>query len=292
MAGLSEINEEKPAGELKEAQRKPEDVNSFGVNLIATVSHEMRAPLAVIKGYASLLREGHCGAVDEKAKEILKKIEVAVDELVETISNVVDLRKVEEGKMEYEFSQTDLVGLAKDVAEGFHPLADGKKITLTFGASARDIFVNADPTELKHAIRNLVDNAVKYTPQVSPAAEGWVGGSDRLLPSRRLFRTGGSEGAPRSEATPQGFVEVKVEEKGNEVVFSVRDSGIGFVSAANPLHFKEYIRDARVKKEVRGSGIGLHIARSIVEAHGGKIQAESGGEGQGSTFSFSLPKIK
>ena len=292
MSGISDDKLEKLNLELKEARRKLEEVDHYGTHLISIASHEMKAPLSVIKGYVSLLRDGHYGAVGEKARETLKKVEVAVDELIETISNIIDLRRVETGKMEYEFSKTDLVGLAKDAVEGLRFLAEDKKLVLTFSASARDIFVNADPRELKHAIRNLVDNAIKYTPQVSPAAEGWVGGSDRLPPSRRLFRTEGSEGASRSEATPEGFVKVWVEEKGDEAVFSVRDSGIGFAPGANPLNFKEYVRDERVKNEVAGSGIGLHIAKSIIETHGGKIFAESAGVGKGATFSFSLLKIE
>lgn len=241
------------ADELEQMRRKLEEANRFGTRLIAIASHEMKTPLAVIKGYATLLREGLCGVIDEKAKETLGKIETTTDDLVETVTNMVDLRKVEEGKMEYEFSKTDLVGLAKDVVEGLRPLADVQEIDLTFSASARDIFVNADPRELKHAIRNLIDNAIKYT--------------------------------------PEGFVGVRVEEKDGEAVFMVKDSGIGFDPGVNPLNFREYVRDKRVRNEIMGSGIGSHITKSIIEAHGGKISAESEGEGKGSTFRFSLPKV-
>ncbi len=254
MADTEGTASKKLAEELAETKQKLEDANHFGIQLVAIASHEMKTPLAIIKGYAALLREGLCGMVDGRAKETLKKIEVAVDELIETISNIADLRRVEEGKMEYEFSRTDLVGLAKDAVGGLLPLADAKKVDLTFSASAKDIFVNADPRELKHAIRNLVDNAIKYT--------------------------------------PEGFVGVRVEEKGGDAVFLVKDSGIGFASGVNPLDFKEYVRDKRVKNEVMGSGIGLHIVKSIIEAHNGKMGADSPGEGKGSVFSFSLPKIK
>lgn len=134
------------------------------------------------------------------------------------------------------------------------PLAEAKNLTLSFSASARDVFVNADPRELKHAIRNLIDNAIKYT--------------------------------------LQGSVDVKVEEKGDEAVFSMKDSGIGFATGVNPLDFKEYVRYERIKDKVMGSGIRFHIVKSIIEAHGGKIWCESAGENKGSTFRFSLRIIK
>lgn len=226
----------------------------FTSRLISIVSHELKSPLAVIKGYAALLRDGTYGKLGERAKEAVIKIEGAADDAVELVANMIDFHKAGEGKMEYEFSRTDLVGLAKDVAEGLRILAEGKKLMMTFAASARDIFVNADPRELKHVIQNLVDNAIKYT--------------------------------------EKGFIRVEVKSGNGVAVFSVADSGIGIAGGANPLFFREFIRDERVNNKIKGSGIGLYVAKSIIDAHGGKIWMESAGEGRGSTFGFSLPAVK
>lgn len=245
---------EKMKRELETAKRELAEVNQSKMKFLSLASHQLRAPLAVIKGYVTLLREDGYGEISGKVKEVLGKVEFAVEDMINSITNITDLRKVEEGKMEYEFSETDLVGLAKDVVEGFKPLALSKKLDVTFEASARDIFVNADARELKHVVQNLIDNAIKYT--------------------------------------PTGFIKVSVKDAGDKVVLSVTDSGIGIAEGVKPLLFEEFVRDERVKAEIRGSGIGLHIAKSIIDAHGGKIWCESAGEGRGSIFSFSLAKIK
>ncbi|MBU6501100.1 MAG: HAMP domain-containing histidine kinase [Patescibacteria group bacterium] len=234
--------------------RKGKTINDFTSQLLSVVSHQLKSPLAVIKNYATLLRDGNYGKISNKEAEIILKIEAAADNAIELVTNTIDLRKVEEGKMEYEFSKTDLVGLTKDVVEGIRILAETKGLKMTFTASAHDIFVNADPREMKHVVQNLVDNAIKYT--------------------------------------EKGFINVNVREIGGEAVFSVADSGIGIPKGVKPLLFKEFMRDERVDHKMKGSGIGLHIARNIVEAHGGKIFAESAGDGKGSTFSFSLSVLK
>jgi len=239
--------------EIVEARKKLEELNRFKNHLLSLASHEIKSPLSIIKGYATGLREGLYGQVGDKVKETLSRIEFSADELISLVDNIIDLRRIEEGRMKYEFSKTDLVGLSKDVVLAFEPVASGKKLNLSFKASARDIFVNADPTELKHAIQNLVDNAIKYT--------------------------------------PKGFVKVEVSEGGSDAVFSVEDSGIGIPKNVSPLLFQEFVRDDRVRSEIRGSGIGLHITKSIIEAHDGKIWVKSGGEGKGSTFYFSLAKV-
>jgi signal transduction histidine kinase len=244
---------ERSKEELQKKVAELEELNRSKNSLLSFAAHQMKAPLGVVKGYATLLGEGQYGAVSEKQKEILRKMEIAIDGLVELIANVIDLKKIEEGKMEYEFSRTDLVGLAKDVAEGLEPLAENKKLKVLFTATARDIFVQADPRELKHVVQNLLDNAIKYT--------------------------------------SEGSIKVEVRGVGKDVVFSVTDSGMGIPAGVKPLLFGEFIRDERVGIEIKGSGIGLHIAKSIVEAHGGKIWCESKGEGRGSTFLFSLPRV-
>lgn len=245
---MADLNNE----ELKEAKRKLEELNHFKNHLLSLTSHQVKAPLAAIKGYATLLKEGAYGEASEKQKEILGKIEFAADDLINMVTNIIDLRKIEEGRLDYKFERINFGRLADEAVEGLHPLALNKNLNLDFYAPTKDVFVMGDAQRLRHVIQNLVDNAIKYT--------------------------------------PSGFVKAAVKEDGDKVVFSVKDSGIGIPAGVKPLIFEEFVRDERVKSEIRGSGIGLHIAKSIVEVHGGKIWAESGGENKGSTFSFSLLK--
>ncbi|MDP2598699.1 MAG: HAMP domain-containing sensor histidine kinase [Candidatus Liptonbacteria bacterium] len=238
--------------ELQDARTKLEEMNHFKNHLLSLTSHELRTPLAVIKGYATVLKEGLYGEVNEKTRETLEKIEFAADDLVNLVNNIIDLRKVEEGRMEYNFERVDFRELAEDVFEGMRLIAVHKGLELAFTAPSHEIPVKADAQKLRHSIQNLVDNAVKYT--------------------------------------PSGFVRAEIKEDGSRVIFSVKDSGIGIAPGVKPLLFEEFVRDERVKQEIRGTGIGLHIAKNFVLAHGGKIWCESEGEGKGSTFFIELPR--
>lgn len=246
--------------ELEAANAKLEELSRFKTQLLSLASHQVKSPLAAIKGFASILIDGLYGPVAEKIKETLRKIISSADDLIALINTFLDLRKVEEGKMEYEFAPTQIKNLVLEVFENLKPLAAEKKLKFTLGVQSEAI-VNADAQKLKQVIQNLIDNAIKYTPT-------------------------GSAGSPQGS-----FVMVELKDVGNEVVFSVSDSGLGIPADLLPYLFEEFIRDERVKKEIRGTGLGLFIARSIIEAHGGKLWAESAGEGKGSKFCVALKKI-
>jgi signal transduction histidine kinase len=164
---------------------------------------------------------------------------------------LIDLRKVEEGRIRYQMDHCDFAQLARQAAQEMGHMAMSKGLNLSFSGPTGRVMVYGDEQKLRHVIQNLIDNAVKYT--------------------------------------EKGSIAVKVENKGAAVLLSVTDSGFGISHKIIPLLFEEYVRDERLKK-IRGSGMGLHIAKIFVEEHGGKIWAESGGEGKGSTFYVSLPK--
>src|SRR3989338_9837074 len=121
MLNMADALHKHPEPSNDELQKKSVDLealNRFKSGLLSFAAHQMKAPLGIVKGYATLFREGQYGEVSEKQTEVLRKIEFTADELVDLLANVIDLKKIEEGKMEYEFSRTDLVGLAKGVAAG------------------------------------------------------------------------------------------------------------------------------------------------------------------------------
>ncbi|HTY40106.1 MAG TPA: ATP-binding protein [Candidatus Paceibacterota bacterium] len=246
---------EELAKQLEAATGRLEELSRFKTQLLSLASHQIRAPLAAIKGYATLLLDGSFGSLGAlQVGETIEKIKRSSDDLIALINTLLDLRKVEEGKMDYQFAKTNFTKLVGDMMESLRSLADNKKITLELKKPEKDIFVTADEQKLRQVIQNLVDNAIKYT--------------------------------------PQGSVVIEVKEAaGGLVQCSVTDSGVGFEpEMANHL-FEEFVRDERIKKQILGTGLGLFIARKIMEAHGGKIWAESKGAGQGSTFSLSLKKL-
>jgi signal transduction histidine kinase len=241
-------------GQLDDKNQQLDQLSHFKSELLSLASHQIRSPLAAIKGFVTLIIGGSYGEVSDKTKEALGKVQHSADELIGLINTLLDVRKVEEGKMEYVFARTDLNKMVGSVVDLLRPLAETKKLEFTYVSSGKEVFVNADAEKLKQVIQNLTDNSIKYT--------------------------------------PAGFVHVELKEENGAAIVSVADSGLGVSATLIPFLFEEFVRDARVKKEIRGTGLGLYIARKISEAHGGKISATSGGEGKGSTFSVSIPLLK
>ncbi len=256
MATTQELDREKE--ELREANRKLreekekfEEANHFKMHLLSLTSHQVKTPLGIIRGYATLLREGFYGEVNDRQKEVLSKLEFATEDVVTLVDNLIDLRKVEEGRIRYQMARCDFAKLARQAAEEMGHMAMSKGLNLSFAGPSDKVMIYGDEQKLRHVVQNLIDNAIKYT--------------------------------------ERGSIAVKVEDKGNAVTLSVADSGLGIPHRVIPLLFEEYVRDERLK-QIRGSGMGLHIAKIFVEAHQGKIWAESRGEGKGSTFYVALPK--
>ena len=243
---------QKLSEDLKAANVKLEDLSRFKTELLSLASHQVKSPLAVIKGYASILLDGLYGKIDGKIKETVFKMKESTDGLIALVNSLLDLRKIEEGKMEYKFQPVKMSDLVSRVVSELKPLAENKKLDLSFD-SVSEKSVNADEMKLKQVVQNLVDNAIKYT--------------------------------------PNGFVKAELKDKGDFIILSVKDSGLGISAELLRQVFQEFIRDERVKKEIRGTGLGLYIAKKIVEAHSGEIWAESEGEGKGSIFFVKLKAI-
>lgn len=230
------------------------DLSRFKSELLSLASHQIRSPLAAIKGFASLILDGSYGPLTDNVKTAVEKMKKSSEELIGLINTLLDVRKVEEGKMEYVFTKTDLNKIVTDVVGLLQPLAEIKKLEFKFDSPGHEVWVNADGEKLKQVIQNLTDNAIKYT--------------------------------------PAGFVHLELKEDAGTATVSVTDSGVGFSPELGPHLFEEFVRDDRVKKQILGTGLGLYIARKIAEAHGGTISAESPGEGKGSSFKMKVPEVK
>ena len=244
---------EKLSKDLENANTKLKELNKLKSEFLSFASHQVKAPMSVVKGYATLIFDGTYGEVSEKVRETAFKIKDAADRMIALVNNLLDLRKIEEGKMDFKFEETDAFKLITDTVNELKPLADNKGLELSTDIKGEKAICSADPQKLRQVFQNLVDNAIKYT--------------------------------------DKGWIKVKAEIKDKLVVISVADSGHGIPKDLLPQLFEQFVRDGNEVKKIEGTGLGLYIAKQIVQNHKGKIWAESPGPGQGSIFYVELSLI-
>jgi len=248
---------EELAALTEKLQRANEDLKKLDKaksEFISIASHQLRTPLSIIKGFASMLEEGSYGQMNEKAKDILNKIGSSSDRLTRLINDLLDLSRMEGGRMKFEWDFVKLDDLVQSVVEELAPQAEKKGVNFKWLNQAPEkMFVRADKEKLRQVIMNLIDNAIKYT--------------------------------------PKGFVEAKlVKTPENQARFSVKDSGIGMDTEEINLIFGKFVRGKKTPRLwTEGVGLGLYVARKILEEHKGNVWAESEGEGKGSTFFVEIP---
>ena len=224
---------------------------------LSFASHQVKSPMAVVKGYAELILEGSYGNVPPLVAGVITKIKDSVDRLISLVNNLLDLRRLEEGKMDYVMEDVDIALLARDVGSEFSTLAESKGLKFSTDISKDELMISADSQKLRQVIQNFIDNAIKYT--------------------------------------EKGEVKLAVERKNRNgrmsAIISVTDSGMGMKPELIANLFTQFTRDPSVKNLIQGTGLGLYIARQIVIAHKGEVWAESAGEGKGSTFFVSIPLV-
>jgi signal transduction histidine kinase len=222
---------------------------------ISLISHELRTPLTSINGYVALLLEGEAGPLAEEQREFLTIVRKNADRLMGLVNELLDLSRIEAGKVELNRARLDLGPLIRDVASSLRLQIEAKGQQLELDLADDLPSVWADPDRVTQILTNLVSNAHKYTP---------AGGSI-------FVRARGQDGRVRVE---------------------VRDTGIGLAPDEQAQLFTRFFR-ARNKatREVGGTGLGLAITRSLIELHGGEISVTSA-PGQGSTFCCTLPAVQ
>jgi signal transduction histidine kinase len=236
--------------ELEQQNRSIQETARLKTEFVSIVSHELRTPLTSILGYVELLLEGRTGTLGGELRECLTIVRGSVDRLLGLIDDLLDVSRIEAGKIELHRARLDLNGLIRGVAEAVRPLIDGKAQQLALDLAELPP-VWADDARVVQILTNLVANANKYTPR----------GGRIAVAARR----------------DDGFVRV-----------NVSDSGIGLTSEEQAQLFTRYFRADPTTRMAGGTGLGLTIARLLVELHGGTLTVRSA-PGQGSTFSFSLP---
>jgi len=243
---------EKLTLELSAANEKLKELDKQKSQFLSFASHDLKSPINIIKQFATLIADG---TYKEPAKvaETIQKIKSTADRATHLVDDFLDIRKIEEGHMDYTFETKDIVAFVKGSAEDYTPLAKSEKnIEVSFESKFASANVKMDTTRLRQVIQNLLSNSLKYT-----------------------------------EA---GWIKVLLTEEQKSVLITVKDSGLGMDKQLVPILFEQFSRDPSVAKKIQGTGLGLYISKQIVIAHHGEIWAESEGKGFGSSFFVRLPK--
>jgi K+-sensing histidine kinase KdpD len=229
------------------------ELDRMKTELLGTVSHELRTPLGSIKGYATtLLTHGNRLRKDEQ-REFLEIIDSEADRLRELIENLLDLSRLEAGVLRIDRQPVRMARSAAEVLRKVQLTASGHELALDWPPA--DPLVDADEKRIYQVMQNLITNAVKYSPD-------------------------------------GGCITLSARVQGRELVVSVADEGLGIPDSEIDKIFDRFHRvQTQLSRGIGGTGLGLAICKGLVEAHGGRIWAESGGDGEGSTFRFTLPLL-
>jgi PAS domain S-box-containing protein len=241
--------------QLEEAVSVAEASNKTKSEFLASMSHELRTPLNAIIGFSQVLHERYFGDLNEKQSEYVADIVDSGKHLLSLINDVLDLSKIEAGKMELEVSEVKIADLLQNslVMIKEKALSHSISLDLQIADNINGTKIAADERRLKQVMFNLLSNSAKFTPD------------------------GGS-------------IKVEASKGEKELVISVSDTGIGMTPQEQKRLFEAFYQaSGGIKGKTPGTGLGLAITKSIVEKHGGKIWMESEGPNKGSKFTFTLP---
>lgn len=242
------------ASELARRNEQIEKANRLKSEFVASMSHELRTPLNVILGFSDLLLDRSEIQLDERHTRWVKHVNDSGRHLLELINQVLDLAKIESGKLELHLEPLELALSCRDLVQSVRPMANSKDISLVLDAASAPT-VLADRTRLKQVLLNLVHNAIKFTPE------------------------GGS-------------VRISISEDDSNAYVAVSDTGIGIAEKDQEVVFEQFRQIDHGRDSLQqGTGLGLAIARQLVERHGGAITVSSR-LGEGSCFTLSLPKTE
>ncbi|HSX42249.1 MAG TPA: GAF domain-containing sensor histidine kinase [Candidatus Saccharimonadales bacterium] len=241
--------------QLKDANEYLSQLDKMKDEFISMASHELNTPLAAIEGYLSMILDEHMGGkIDAKTKEYLSRAYASSKRLAELILDLLNVSRIEQGRLKMKFVQVNLADLAESVIHELQIKADAKKIYLKVEADKGKIPLTwCDPDRIREVFVNLAGNAIKFT--------------------------------------EKGGVTIKIAKgEGNTIVGSVTDTGRGIAKEDQKKLFQKFSQIHREVDEHQGTGLGLYISKNFVELHKGRLSVESDA-GQGATFSFELPIV-
>ncbi len=244
------------AASLETANLHLKELDQQKSEFVSLASHQLRGPLTAIKGYASMLLDDDFGPIDGQVRDAVDKMYQSTQDLVVVVGDYLDVSRIEQGRMKYDFTDFDMKELVATTITELRPNIARAKLEISFDYDSGGIFmVNADQGKIRQVVGNLLDNSIKYTPK----------GSIHVWLQKTLE---------------------------NKILISISDTGVGIRSEVLPGLFEKFTRAPDASKtNILGTGLGLYVARKMVEAHGGKVWAESPGQDKGSTFHIELKSL-
>lgn len=239
--------------ELQEANQELKYMDKQKSKMLSIASHQFRSPLTSIEGYASMMKEGTYGEVPEHLEKPINRIFKSSKQLSHIVDDFLNISRIEQDRMEYDFKTANIQEIVENVIEEITPTAHDKglEIEKTFDGNG-PYKARVDVDKFTQVITNLIDNAIKYT--------------------------------------QEGKIIVHLTHEDDTITVAVEDSGIGIDPEDKDKIFEQFSRaDEAEDADVVGSGLGLYIAKQIVQAHDGEIWATSPGKGKGSTFHVKIP---
>ncbi|OHA03595.1 MAG: hypothetical protein A3C92_01240 [Candidatus Sungbacteria bacterium RIFCSPHIGHO2_02_FULL_53_17] len=248
-----EVEQREELGRLNERLKELDVLKS---EFVGMAGHQLRGPLTIIKGYVSLMLEGTIDGISAGAKEALGKVQFSTDQLIKLVASLLDLSRIESGRIKYEYAAHDFSAMVTEVIDKFKASAEKKGVVLVFENKLGSASFVFDADKLREAVVNYVDNAVKYT----------------------------DTGEVRVTLSPMQGPD------GKWARLEVRDSGMGIKKEDIWKLFGKFSRTEEAKQhDPNGMGIGIYFAKRVIQDHGGNVGAHSEGINKGSTFWMELP---
>ncbi|MEI6222498.1 MAG: ATP-binding protein [bacterium] len=246
-------NLKKATEDLQKAYAELQELDKAKTEFVSLASHQLRTPLSIIRGYVSMMKEGDYGELPERISHSLLKTQENIDRLINIVDDLLNVAHIEAGKLVMNFQKEDLNDIISEITEQLRPQAEEHKLYLNITLPKTKLpTLTLDRQKITEVISNLIDNAIHYTPK---------GGISLSL-----------------EISPD-----------DHIVIKVQDTGIGLPKEYRKDLFTKFARAENARKiRPDGSGIGLYLAKNIIEAHQGTISADSS-LGKGTTFTIKLP---
>ncbi|MFW5853065.1 MAG: sensor histidine kinase [Patescibacteria group bacterium] len=239
---------------LEIANERLKELDRQKTEFVSMASHQLRTPLTAIRGYTSMLLEGSFGKLTKKQQEAAQVVMDSGQRLSNIIEDFLTLTRMELGKMKYEITEFDLKQTVEDLIKEMKPGIEQKGLKIKSSAGRGQFNFKGDYGKISQVLSNLIDNASKYT--------------------------------------QEGEISIRLDKENDKFKITVADTGVGMDQKTINNLFQKFVRaDGAGKINYVGTGLGLFVARQIVESHQGKIWAESDGPKQGSRFIVELPDV-